>query len=66
MPRHELHYWQTRSRIEVDFIIYGESGLYAVEVKSSRQVRPEDLRALENFGADRKILNRVFLSHDLY
>jgi len=50
--RHELHYWQTRSRVEVDFIVYGESGLYAVEVKSSRQVRPEDLRALENFSED--------------
>jgi hypothetical protein len=25
---------------------------YAVEVKSSRQVRPEDLRALENFGEE--------------
>jgi predicted AAA+ superfamily ATPase len=41
--RHELHYWQTRSRVEVDFIVYGESGLYAVEVKSSRQVQPEGL-----------------------
>jgi predicted AAA+ superfamily ATPase len=49
---HQLHYWQTRARVEVDFIVYGESGLYAVEVKSSRQVRPEDLRALENFSED--------------
>ncbi|HMJ24738.1 MAG TPA: AAA family ATPase, partial [Pyrinomonadaceae bacterium] len=49
---HHLHYWQTRARVEVDFIIYGESGLYAVEVKNSQRVRPEDLRALKSFAED--------------
>ncbi len=49
---HQLYYWQTRSRVEVDFVVYGESGLYAVEVKNSTQVRPEDLRALKNFATD--------------
>ena len=49
---HQLHYWQTRSKVEVDFVVYGESGLYAIEVKNSRQVRPEDLRALKSFGED--------------
>jgi predicted AAA+ superfamily ATPase len=56
-----LHYWQTRSRVEVDFIVYGESGLYAVEVKSSRQVRPEDLRALENFSEEYPQCRRYLL-----
>jgi predicted AAA+ superfamily ATPase len=50
--RHELYYWQTRSQVEVDFVVYGESGLYAVEVKRSRQIRPEDLRGLKSFGED--------------
>lgn len=50
--RHELCYWQTRSRVEVDFVVYGESGIYAVEVKNSRRVRPEDLTALAAFGED--------------
>jgi hypothetical protein len=36
----------------VDFVIYGQSGLYAVEVKNSAKVRPEDLRALGSFGED--------------
>src|SRR5437764_1791352 len=36
----------------VDFVVYGDSGLYAVEVRSSRQLRPEDLRALHSFGDD--------------
>jgi uncharacterized protein len=50
--RHRLHYWQTRAQVEIDFIVYGESGLYAFEVKNTARVRPEDLRALERFGAD--------------
>ncbi len=49
---HRLFYWQTRSQVEVDFVVYGSSGLYAFEVKNSTQVRPEDLRALQRFGAD--------------
>jgi uncharacterized protein len=49
---HRLYYWQTRSQVEVDFVVYGESGLYAVEVKNSTQVRPADLRALKSFGED--------------
>jgi uncharacterized protein len=47
-----LHYWQTRSQNEVDFVVYGPGGLHAVEVKSSRQIRPQDLRGLRAFGED--------------
>lgn len=50
--RHELYYWQTRAQVEVDFVVYGESGIFAVEVKNSSRVRPEDLRALKSFGED--------------
>ena len=32
--------------------MYGESGLYAVEVKRSSRIRPEDLAALRAFGED--------------
>jgi len=49
---HQLHYWQTRSQVEVDFVVYGESALYAIEVKNSGQVRSEDLRALKSFAQD--------------
>jgi uncharacterized protein len=49
---HRLYFWLTRSQVEVDFIVYGESGLYAVEVKNSGKVRPEDLRGLASFGED--------------
>ncbi|MEX1120072.1 MAG: DUF4143 domain-containing protein [Terrimicrobiaceae bacterium] len=49
---HTLGYWQTRSQNEVDFVIYGPCGLFAVEVKNSGSVRPEDLRGLKAFGED--------------
>lgn len=50
--KHALYYWQTRSRVEVDFILYGESGLYAIEVKNSKRVDGSDLTALRQFAAD--------------
>jgi predicted AAA+ superfamily ATPase len=59
--RHTLHYWQTRSRTEVDFIVYGESGIHAVEVKNSRKVIPEALRGLHSFGEDYPQSRRYFL-----
>jgi len=49
---HHLHYWQTRAKLEVDFVVYGASGLYAMEVKNSGRVRPEDLRGLKSFAED--------------
>ena len=48
----QLHYWQTRSQVEVDFVVYGESGLHAIEVKNTSHVRAADLRGLKNFEED--------------
>jgi predicted AAA+ superfamily ATPase len=48
----ELFFWRTRSGVEVDFVMYGEAGFWAVEVKNTQRVRPEDLRGLDAFGAD--------------
>ena len=59
--KHELHYWQTRSRAEVDFVVYGESGLYAVEVKNSKRVQPADLAALKSFAEDYPQSSRYLL-----
>jgi predicted AAA+ superfamily ATPase len=60
--RHELHYWQTRAQVEIDFIVYGESGLYAIEVKNTRQIRPEDLRGLKGFAEDYPQSKRYLLT----
>jgi predicted AAA+ superfamily ATPase len=47
-----LFYWRTRSGVEVDFVVYGAGGFWAIEVKNTGRVRPEDLRGLETFAGD--------------
>lgn len=46
---YSLHYWRTATGDEVDFVLYGERGLVAFEVKMAHTVRPEDLRGLRRF-----------------
>jgi predicted AAA+ superfamily ATPase len=48
----KIYYWRTRSGVEVDFIVYGDAGFWAVEVKNTTRVRPEDLGGLRSFAAD--------------
>lgn len=48
----ELFYWRTRSAVEVDFVIYGQDGFWAIEVKNGRDVRRSDLRSLKAFRED--------------
>ena len=48
----ELSYWRTRAGSEIDFIVYGQDGFWAVEVKNTSTVRPEDVRALRTFRDD--------------
>ncbi len=50
--KHELFFWRTKSGVEVDFVVYGPLGLWAIEVKNSQQIRPEDLRGLKHFKED--------------
>ncbi len=47
-----LHFWRTRSGVEVDFIVYGSDGLFAIEVKNSASIHPQDLRPLKAFKQD--------------
>jgi uncharacterized protein len=48
----ELSYWRTRSGAEVDFVVYGPDGFWAVEVKNSARIRSADLRPLLSFITD--------------
>jgi len=48
----DMYYWRTRSGVEVDFVVYGAEGFWALEVKNTSRVRPEDLRGLKSFKAD--------------
>jgi hypothetical protein len=47
-----LHFWRTKSGSEVDFVVYGTSGFWALEVKNARRVQPADVRGLASFRAD--------------
>lgn len=48
----KLYYWRTKHGVEVDFIVYGSQGLYAIEVKNSPLVHEKDLTGLKTFCAD--------------
>lgn len=56
-----LYYWRTPKGLEVDFVVYGEDGLYAFEVKNTAKIRPENLRALEAFKKDYPEAECVYL-----
>src|SRR5262249_15887717 len=49
---YDLSYWHTRDHQEVDFILYGERGLIAIEVKRSGFFREDDLAPLRLFRGD--------------
>ncbi len=57
----QFFFWRTRSGAEVDFVIYGASGLTAIEVKNSAQIRSEDLRALRSIRDDYRGSQCLFL-----
>lgn len=50
--RHQLYYWKTKDKKEVDFVVFGDSGTYAFEVKHSQVDRPSDTKALKLFQED--------------
>jgi uncharacterized protein len=47
--KNDLYFWRTRSGVEVDFVVYGPLGLWAMEVKNTATIRPADLRGLKSF-----------------
>lgn len=49
---HSLSFWRTKSGLEVDFIIYGETHFQAIEVKNSSTVHSKDLAGLREFKKD--------------
>ena len=48
----QLYFWRTSNGLEVDFILYGERGLYAIEIKHARTVDSKDFRGLMAFKND--------------
>ena len=50
--RHKLYFWRTAAGSEVDCVVYGDTGLWAFEVKNGTRVHRTDLRHLRAFRAD--------------
>ncbi len=59
--KNDLYYWRTRSGVEVDVVLYGEDGFWAIEVKNSSKVYPHDIRSLVAFRQDYPQCNTLML-----
>ncbi len=58
---YEIFFWHSRGGVEVDFVLYGQNGIFAIEVKNSNRIRPEDLRSLIAFRQDYPQSKTMFL-----
>src|SRR5690606_13095515 len=47
--KHSLSFWHTATNLEVDFVIYGPRGFWAIEVKRSMNLSPDDVKGLAAF-----------------
>ncbi|MGM0366535.1 MAG: ATP-binding protein [Actinomycetota bacterium] len=57
----KLYYWRTKAGTEVDFIVYGEDGFWAIEVKNTRNVYRNELRPLKTFCNDYPKCKPIFV-----
>jgi len=58
---YEIYYWRTANNAEVDFILYGEKGLLAIEVKRSAKVSGSMLSGLKAFKRDYPMARSVLV-----
>lgn len=49
---YQLYFWRTNNGLEVDFVLYSEKGLHAIEIKRSKRVDTKDLTGLKAFKKD--------------
>ena len=52
LVRGGLYFWRTRAGTEVDFIVYTDSGFWAVEVKNAKKLSGHDFAGLKAFHDD--------------
>lgn len=50
--KYDIYFWRTVDKLEIDFILYGPKGLIAIEVKRSKKINADDLKALKAFQSD--------------
>ncbi len=58
---YSIYYWRSRSGLEVDFILYGERGFKAIEVKRSARLRENDTRGLREFLSDYPVADGILI-----
>jgi len=58
---YRINYWRTADGREVDFVLYGEKGLLAFEVKRAAKPSPAQLRGLRAFLGDYPMAKAFFL-----
>ena len=58
---YQFCFWRTKSQLEVDFIIYGPKGFWAIEVKRGKTIHPHDLKGLKHFLEDYPESKGIFL-----
>ncbi len=58
---YEFYYWRTRTQQEVDFVLYGERGLYAIEIKRKAKLTPQDFKGLYLFKKDYPMAKCIML-----
>jgi len=59
--RSKLYYWRTRAGVEVDFVVYGPDGFWAIEVKNTARINSRHLRPLRSFLDDYPECRALFL-----
>lgn len=50
--QYEIFFWRTSVGEEVDFVLYGEKGFHAFEIKRSKKITAQDLTNLKKFHED--------------
>lgn len=58
---YSIFYWRTSNNMEVDFILYGEKGILAFEVKRSSRISKSMLRGLKSFLGDYPMARAYFI-----
>ncbi|MFA5074773.1 MAG: AAA family ATPase [Candidatus Babeliales bacterium] len=52
LEKHDIAFWRTRSGLEVDVVVYGPLGFWAIEVKNTTKIHSADIKPLQAFLQD--------------
>lgn len=59
--KHDIAFWRTRSGVEVDIVVYGPLGFWALEVKNATKIHNADLKPLGAFLEDYPMAKGILL-----